>query len=428
MPTATDPTLVEVVETRAQECLELGEKLGELRTRLRKDPTDDNAKAVRTATTEVLTADALFTIAQKQWDYELRKLQWDHAVAEAAKPAESRGPGAAGVNLHRETRTLGEQFVESDGYKNRPSGDWKATWNIEGRSLLGTDLETRTLLSSETSDPAAGLFRPVGTPFLQAPRQRRVFVRDVIPVTPTSLASVPYIRELNPATTEVGASSVGEGMLKPEVTMQFVQANAPAEVIAAWIPITRQVAEDAPTLRGYVDGRLMYMLAVREEQQILNGSGTSPQLRGIRQTTGIQTQSFATDDITTIGRGISKVELVDGYPDAVAINPADFWTMVTTRRATQFDSGFSTGLPYGTAPSSLWGLTPIRTRAVEAGVAIVGDWGMGAQIFDRMQAQIRTTDSHSDYFVYNKEVVLAEERVALAVHRPDFFVECDLTA
>ena len=39
-----------------------------------------------------------------------------------------------------------------------------------------------------------------------------------------------------------------------------------------------------------------------------------------------------------------------------------------------------------------------------------------------MQTTIRQSDSHDDYFVKNKVAILAEERVALAVFRPDFFV------
>jgi HK97 family phage major capsid protein len=61
---------------------------------------------------------------------------------------------------------------------------------------------------------------------------------------------------------------------------------------------------------------------------------------------------------------------------------------------------------------------------------LVGSFRLGATLFDRMAATVRTSDSHSDYFVANKVAILIEERIALAVHRPDFFVETtiDLTA
>ena len=43
---------------------------------------------------------------------------------------------------------------------------------------------------------------------------------------------------------------------------------------------------------------------------------------------------------------------------------------------------------------------------------ILADWAMGATLFDRMQATIRQSDSHDDWFVYNKVAILAEERIA----------------
>jgi len=132
--------------------------------------------------------------------------------------------------------------------------------------------------------------------------------------------------------------------------------------------------------------------------------------------------------MATLGRAIGKVEAVDGEADGIAIEPTTFWTMVTTRYANQFDGGFGAGVPYGNPPANPWGVPVVRSRAVAANKAIVGSWAMGATLFDRMQTTIRVGNQHSDFFTNNKVAVLAEERVALAVHRPDFFVNCDLTA
>jgi hypothetical protein len=49
-----------------------------------------------------------------------------------------------------------------------------------------------------------------------------------------------------------------------------------------------------------------------------------------------------------------------------------------------------------------------------------------AAVWDRMQAALYTTDSHSDFFIRNILVILAEERLALTVFRPAAFVEVTL--
>ena len=72
----------------------------------------------------------------------------------------------------------------------------------------------------------------------------------------------------------------------------------------------------------------------------------------------------------------------------------------------------------------------VRTRALAVNKAVVGNWSLGATIFERAGTTIRTTDSHASLFISNTSVILAEERVGLAVHRPDWFVTTtlDITA
>lgn len=418
-----------------ERCLELGDKVRELREAPASKRDDAWMKDLRTATAELAATDMEFSIRHRMEDYDMRSAAWD-AIVEAEKRKPDPAEGGAGTRnvTGEEARTFGEMFVASDAYTEQRTGPRSGEFTLpEGRSLLGVIGEQRTLLTSSEDDGAAGgLFVPRGSPFLANVRRQRLFVRDLIPATPTNLNSVPYIRELSPAVNEGGASAVSEGSAKPEVTMQFEEADAPVRKIAAWIPVTNEVIDDAPTLRGYIDGRLLYMLALREEQQILAGTGTAPQLKGILDYTGgtlnIQTQAFSADAITTVGLAAGKIEVVDGYADGIAINPTDYWALITDRHSEQFDAGFSTGLPFGGPPTTLWGLPAVRTRAMTAGTAIVGAWALGAQIFDRLAATIKTTDSHDDYFIYNKTVILAEERVAFAVHRPDFFVSTDLTA
>lgn len=343
--------------------------------------------------------------------------------------AEGSGPVGGTALIGNENRQSAGQLVVSDKRYNdfaekRVANATFLEMELRG-SLLVDNHEVRTTLDETSS---AGKWMPVGSPVDVPPRirQARLFVRDVISTQSTSLGSVPYIRELNASTLEFGASSVAEGATKPEVTMTFEQDDAPVRKIAAWIPATEEIIDDAPTLRGYIDTRLAYMLALREEFEILNGSGVNPRLKGILQFSGLQTQSFTTDVPITIGLAIGKIENVDGEADGIAMNPIKYWTMKTTRSANQFDDGFGTGAPTGAPGNTLWGLPVIRSRVLTLNQCVVGSWRLGATLFDRLQTTIRVGNQHSTYFTENKVAILAEERVALAVHRPDFFVDTAL--
>lgn len=347
----------------------------------------------------------------------------------AAMPDHSQGRPTAALDEvgQRGYRTVGSRVVDSDAYRAlKSNGEAAATFR--DFPIEGSLHHQRTLLTTSTVDTSeAGAWLPVGQPVPPVPRQQRLFVRDLLTQIGTTLNALPYVLESNPTTTEVGATAVVQGTDKPEIEMDFALQIAPVAKIAAWVPATTEIIEDAPALRGYIDTRLAYMLALREEQQLLFGTGTSAQIKGLFSWTGSvtipnnQTQGSVSDLPAGVGLSIGKVENVDLEADGVCFNPLDFWTAVTTRHSSHFDNGYG-----GMAPAVLsqisWGLPAIRTRSFASGYYGVGAFRMGGTIADREQTIIRVGNQHASFFTQNKVAILAEERLALLVHRPDAFV------
>lgn len=417
-PTIDLADLGERAKTLTQNCLAAVTKVSDLRNKPADQRGDSYTADVRSALDELHANDAMHQAVT-------RILRDAAAEDERGKQQEGRGP-KAGTGAHDDSapdrRSLGQRVADSEDYTAFAARGGRGSAEIEVRALLTT---------SSTDTQNAGLFMPRGTPFLQdgAIRRRRLFIRDVLSTGTTGLNSVPYIRETAAATNEGGALTVAEGAPKPEVTLQFTAADAPVRKIAAWLPVTTEILADAPTLRSYIDARLEYMLMLREEEQVLTGTGVAPQLLGIRNAPGLQTVkptggtavNTAGDRLTTIATGIQLIELVDGEADGLAINPADFWSMLT-RRATG-DNHYDLDPFMSPDRMQPWGVPAVRTRSLPAGTGIVGNWFMGATLLDREQTVIRVGEQHADFFTNNKVAILAEERVALPIHRPDFFVE-----
>jgi len=328
---------------------------------------------------------------------------------------ERRSPGEIAFRDETFIKWCADAASKGEGFGQSPQ--------VAMRSLFGS-VEHRALVAENDANGSSGLL-PVGQPFLVDTRRRRLFIRDLIGVQQTGLAAIPYIRELNPVANALSASTVAEGGTKPEAKMEFTPDLAPVQVIATTIPITTQIMEDATTLVGYINGRLIYMLQYREEDEILRGNGITPDLKGILTYSGIQTQSGSTDAAVAIGNSIAKIELVDGFADGVAMNPADYWAMMT-RRNTQSatpNSGEFDAAAFTSSPLQyVWGLPIVRTNSLASKQALVGNFAMGATLFDRSQSGVRVFEQHSDFAATNKVLLRAEERVALAVNRPDFFV------
>lgn len=333
-----------------------------------------------------------------------------------ARPAS--GPNAATMNMSvAEIRSVGELVVADAAFSE---------WMKRGARGDSPQVELRTLVSEIVGASGANLLLPVGQPFLGNVNEQRLFIRDLLAVGTTGLAQIPYVRELNAVSNQTSASTVAEGVAKPEATIQFSADVAPTTVIAVNLPVTTQVMEDSATVVSYINGRLGYMLKLREEAEILSGNGIYPDLKGLLNFAGIQSQSAVSGEFAiTIANAIAKIELVNGMADGLAINPSDFWSYVTHRAASgagTFDAGTFASLPVNT----LWGLPVVRTNSLAAGTALVGAYKTGAQLFDRLQANVRVFDQHSDFAVKNQVLIQAEERIALADYRPDWFVKTTL--
>jgi HK97 family phage major capsid protein len=414
---APDATVADVraalVET-ARELIELRNRPAEKRA------TDEHKLEEADVISFIHTADEIekaLGAAERQADAEFR-------AAERLARTKAKGPSAAFSDSDHEGRSAGTQFISHEQY-----ADWSKRGAQGARGGSFPEVEIRGLLSSVSAE--GGVFRPVGTPELYpgAIQMRKMWLRDLMSVQTTGLSSVPYIQEVNSDFNAGGASAVAEASSKPEVSMQFIQVDAPVRKIAGWLRATDEILMDAPTLKGYIDTRLGYMIAVAEEQQILAGTGTAPQLQGLGGLSGTQTQTTPTGDYPAIiGRAIGKVENVDGDPDGVATNPLDYWTAVTTRYSTNFDNAGGGSSAPAAAGNVTWGLPAVRTRALTAGTAWVAAWKLGSTLFDRMQTVIRVAEQHDDLFIKNQIVILAEERVAVAWHRPALFVKATVPA
>jgi HK97 family phage major capsid protein len=89
--------------------------------------------------------------------------------------------------------------------------------------------------------------------------------------------------------TATGAAEVAEGSTKPEAQISFADTTEPVQTIAVLLPITTRSFQNQPFLRAYINSRLRLFVQMREDAQLLNGNGTSPNLKGILNRSGINT-------------------------------------------------------------------------------------------------------------------------------------------
>jgi HK97 family phage major capsid protein len=331
----------------------------------------------------------------------------------------------------------GTALVNSESYKNAlKNGTGVTKYNpTEVGSFWGPD-GTKAVIGSATA-PASALFAQV-LPTMYRGLERPLVMRDVLMNLNTTSDAVTVLQEnvfTNAAAETAEATTVSNGA-KPESAITFTEATFPVQIIAHWIPVTRQLLEDLAFMETYINERLLTGLARREDAQILNGNGTAPNLRGILATSGIQnldqtyftgapvkSATFDNENLNRIRRGIRVIQVTgQAQPTFIVMNPADAENVDTSVDANR---QYIFGGPAAGLPRRLWGLPVVESDNMTAGGVLVGDGTMAA-VVDRQAARIYTTDSHSDFFVRNLFVVLAEERIALPVFRPAAFAFVDL--
>jgi HK97 family phage major capsid protein len=350
--------------------------------------------------------------------------------------------------------TLGEAFVKSPAYQEfvkHFAGSDGVISNVPVHKAAGFRANSlyagagQKALITGLSDTSAGAFvttqrLPVVSDLVG---ERRLYVRDLctnitinsdtfdyVTVTTKTNAAAPVLEATTSATpglnnVAVGAYTAAHGV-KPESTLAFAVVSSIVETIAHLIPITRRAAADGGQVRQMVDAFLLYGLREEEEDQILNGSGTSPALRGILQTVGINTVGSAGTDIDAIVDAINAITADNRRPTGMVVNPND-WYSTGFLTAKDSAGNYLIGDPRSPVDQipSLWGLRVVVTPAMTADTVLVGDFSQ-AVVADREQATLYVTDSHNDWFARNLLAILAEERLGFGVLDPEAF--CTVTA
>lgn len=260
----------------------------------------------------------------------------------------------------------------------------------------------------------------------QVTADERLTIRDVISTGQTGASSIEYVRD-DSVPALVGPTA--HGVEKPEVAAEWTLQSAPVRTIAGWMPVQNQQLEDWAQLRSLIDGRLRYTVKRSEEEQLMYGNGTPPNIEGLLDVAG--TQDIATNGryngashtlIDAIRMGITDV-MVAGYEaNAVVLHPYD-WETVLLEKGT--DDRYVWAVVTDNNGSRIWGVRAVESvgamsRESGARNVLVGDFQMGAQLVDRMQMtiQVGLVDRQ---FVENMRTILCEERVGFPIYAPKAF-------
>lgn len=313
------------------------------------------------------------------------------------------------------TRSLSEIFgAKADELKRIADGErGSVMFDLSGAEAKAAGIGMKTLMTSTDIAPQAD--RQAVVPSAQ-------FLSDVTDLFVPGSTDSDQIEFYEETTFTNAAAETAEGSAAPESAISFTLRTYPVREISTFIPLTRRALNDNAGLQSYVGGRLGYMLALRRSSQLLTGNGTTPNLRGILNVSGIQTQAKGSDPVPD---AIYKAMVLarttgDAEPTGVVFHAQD-WQDVKLLRT--IDGVYIWGNPADGGPDRIWGNEVRVSNSITQNTALVGGFRPYAQFFVREGVSIELSTEHSTFFTERKVALLVYQRVALAVYRPAAFVQ-----
>ena len=312
-----------------------------------------------------------------------------------------------------EAKSPGQTFIESEEYK---------AVKDKGLPIRSQPVQVKTLITGASLGNLAGYLYPsYRVPGIVEDPRRAARVRSLLNVIPTTAGAIDWIRETGYTNA---ADVVAEGDAKPESAIAFENKSNTIKTIAHWIPVTKQILADAPGLQAYIDSKLIYGLYLKEDDELLYGTGEDGDIHGITTDEDVQTYNWSDGTVgdtklDAIRRAMTKAYLAYYPVNGIVLHPSD-WEDIELLKSSDGLYVWVNVVVGG--QERIWRTPVVISSALTEGTFLTGAFDLGATLWDRQEVTISVSGSHSDYFIKNKLAILCEERVELTVERPESFV------
>lgn len=197
---------------------------------------------------------------------------------------------------------------------------------------------------------------------------------------------------------------VNDAELRREAASRFHKSPVPElHPTTAWVQVPPDLWEDAETFESFINYRLIVRLGTAENDTIIRGRG------GLLNMPGIARMTSKGPFGSTILAACNEAEQMGGTADGLIINPADYYTFMGNGRLMD--------------DLEQNGVFIVRTRLVDPGTAIVGDFGHGALLFDAGRSVIRFAEPPPGTFAEPGIALMAEIYERVVINLPtNFFI------
>lgn len=294
--------------------------------------------------------------------------------------------------------------------------------SVEGGKRISVPVNA-ALLSTDVAD---GVVEPQRLPGIDTAPKQRLFIRDLIAPGRTGSPAIFWVQQTGFTNA---AKVVPEGTTKPYSDIQFATKITAVSTVAHLFKASKQILDDFSQLQSTVDTELRFGLKYAEEQEILFGDGTGVHLHGIVPQASAFDPAFSVEQqngIDDLRLAMLQAQLARFPASGHVLHFID-WAKIELTKDTL--GRYILANPSALTGPTLWGLPVVATEAAAfQGKFLTGAFNAAAQLFDREDANVVISTENADDFEKNMISIRCEERLALAVKRPEAFIYGSFTA
>lgn len=275
-------------------------------------------------------------------------------------------------------------------------------------------------ISGNTTGDVAEIQRVAG---IKADALRAEHIRSLLPTGSTNAQTISFVKEANP---EDGAAAVAEGSTLAQSDIDLVESTVKLEKIGTYLRITEEMMNDIPALTSFLSARIPQRILAAEDNEILNGDGTTPNLDGLfTDGTAFAAGGFANaiesaNEYDALMVALNQLQLANYKANVILLNPTDLHKIVLLKSTA--NEYLKNQIYQGLQPS-IAGVPIVTNTAVTAGKFLAMDSNRATQLWVRQNLAVEFSKEDSTNFRDGFITVRATERVALSNYEPKAIVQ-----
>jgi len=323
------------------------------------------------------------------------------------------GPKSLFGDFAKEYKEKGKEKVKASG------GTF--VFNLKGdpRTLLkASTIDTYTELSDD--DMSTAVIVPMRTPGVEKLPDRNVLMLDAVSRGVTNSNRVTWVERS--ARTAAAASVAEEGQYA-QSDLTYIMKSAEVEKIGTFIKVTNEALEDWDDMLTQIKNELLPMVERDLEDELYEGSGTTPHLDGIITTASAYASTSLSGEIVTpnnfdaIRAAANQIAEYNFIPTHAFVAPADFAKMEMTKDS----NGQYVMPPFSTANgATVAGVRIVQSNLITAGDLLVGDFSR-VTLYIKRGIEIKIWDQDSTDPEYDLKTITASVRAAVKFPAPNIY-------